>query len=354
MFGFGKDSSKLVGVDITSTSVKLLELGKRYGAYSVEACAIVPLPKGAVREKLIYDVEAVGSAVRLAVQDSGTSAKQAAVAVAGSQVISKTVSLSGNLSEDEMESRIQMDIDQYVPYSLEEVNMDFQVLGPDQTTRGNVDVLLTVSKSEGVQDRVTALELGGLKAVVVDTEPYATYRMFKELRAGISGLSPDEVVAVIDIGATMSSLNVFVGDDLVYSRDQVFGGRNLTEEIMSRYGLSYEDAGRAKRRGGLPDTYEPEVLEPFKRLLVQQINRFLQFFFSASGHDRVAHLALAGGCASLPEIDQFVEQHTGVSCSVIDPLAEMEVASQVPRKELIADATSMLIVSGLALRRFVK
>lgn len=342
----------LVGLDISSTSVKLLELTQKGSGYRVESYAVEPLPANAMNEKTLQDVEAVGEAIRRAVRKSGTKAKHAAVAVAGSAVITKVITMPAGLRASEMETQIQIEADQYIPYPLDEINLDFEVIGPTENNPNTVDVLLAASRSENVEDRSAAVKIGGLQASVVDVEPYTIEHAFELVQGQLDDAGAGKIVAVIDIGATMTSLNVMFDQRLIYTREQPFGGKQLTEEIMRRYGLSYEDAGRVKREGGLPENYEPEVLEPFMHTVAQQVSRFLQFFYSAGNYDYVDQIVLAGGCACIPGIEEFIDSHIQVPTVIANPFQSLPTASRVNRQRLATDAPAMMIACGLALRGF--
>ena len=342
----------LIGLDISSTAVKLLELSETNGRYRVESYAVEPLPANSVVEKNIADVEAVGESIRRAVKRSGTRNKSAAVAVAGSSVITKVISMSATLKDDEMESQIELEADQYIPYPLDEVRMDFEVLGPSEKNPDMVDVLLAASRSENVETRISALEIGGLTPRVVDVEAYALENSFALLAEQLPDGGYDQTIAVIDVGATMTTLNVLHDRKIIYTREQVFGGKQLTEEIMRRYGLSYEEAGMAKRQGGLPDNYIPEVLDPFKDAMTQQVSRSLQFFFSSSQYNSVDQIILAGGSASIPGIDELIEDKIGTATSIANPFANMSLAPRVKPQTLSNDAPALMIACGLALRSF--
>lgn len=341
----------LLGLDISATSVKLLELSRSGGRYRVESYAVEPLPAGAVTEKALSDVEAVGEAVRRAVKQSKTGARHAAVAVAGSAVITKIITMPANLSDDEIAAQIEVEADQYIPYPLEEVNLDFEVLGPAQE-EGTVNVLLAASRKENVESRVAVLELAGLKPKVVDVEAYAAENILALMAAQNPARGLAGTVALFDIGATMTTLNVMDNLKLVYTREQNFGGKQLTEEIQNRYGMSYEDAGKAKKLGGLPPDYETGVLQPFKEALAQQVNRSLQFFYSSSQYHSVDHILLAGGNAMIPGIASLVESTVGTRTEVFNPFIGMSVAPRVNTRALTNDAPSLMIASGLALRSF--
>lgn len=349
---FNKRNTPILGIDISSSAIKLLELSQQGQRFRVESYAVEPLPPDSVVEKTITNVDAVGEAVKRAVRRSGSRAKQAAVAVSGSAVITKVISMPASLNDDEMEVQIKLEADQYIPYPLEEVNMDFEVLGPSEKNPNMVDVLLAASRSENVDMRVAALEIADLLAKVVDVEAYALENSFGLLTSQIAGEDGAQTIAVADVGATMTTLNVLHNRKIIYTREQVFGGKQLTEEIQRRYGLSYEEAGMAKRQGGLPDNYVPEVLQPFKEAMVQQVSRSLQFFFSSSHYNSVDHIVLAGGCASIPGVDEMMETYLGTSTSIANPFASMSLASRVKAQALSNDAPSLMIACGLAMRSF--
>jgi type IV pilus assembly protein PilM len=342
----------ILGLDISSTSVKLLELEQDGDNFRVQSLAVEPLPDNAVVEKSFQDVEAIGETIQKAVKRSGTKAKLAAVAVAGSAVITKIINMPANLSENELELQIQQEADQYIPYPLEEINLDFEVVGPTANNPDSVDVLLAASRSENIENRTDALDIGGLTAKIVDVEAYTVENVAPLLTAQMEDAGKDKVIAIIDIGATMTSLNVIENGNLIYTREQNFGGKQLTEEIMRRYGLAYEEAGRLKKSGGLPDNYIPEVLEPFKETIAQQVGRFLQFFYTSGQHNTVDLIALAGGCASIPGIDELVESQLGITTVIANPFANMSLSSKVNPQSLSKDAPSLIIACGLALRSF--
>ena len=346
---FAQKKPPMVGVDVSSTAVKLLQLSQSGGRYRVEHYAVEPLPPNAVVEKNIVEVEAVGEAIKRAVARSGTKLKHAAAAVAGSAVITKTIPMQANLDSDEMEDQVQVEAGQYIPYPIDEVSMDFEVLGPVKDNPEMVEVLLAASRTENVDVRVAALDLGGLTAQVVDVEAFAMENAFRLISDQLS-VPKDALVALVDVGATMTTLNVLRNQRSIYTREQVFGGKQLTDEVMRRYGLSYEEAGLAKRQGGLPESYEVEVLEPFKEAMVQQVSRLLQFFYAGSEFNRVDQIVLAGGCASIPGIAEMVEEQLGVLTIVANPLANMSLSSRVQAQSLTQDAPALMIACGLALR----
>ena len=346
-----KSQPALVGVDISSTAVKLLQLSKAGNRYRVEHYAVEPLPPNAVVEKNIVEPEAVGAAIKRAVARSGTRLKYAAAAVAGSSVITKVIPMPAELEGDDLEAQVELEAVNYVPYPIEEVNLDFEVLGPMPNVPDTVQVLLAASRSENVEVRASALEIGGLTPKVMDVEAFAIENAFA-LLADQLNTPKDGLVALIDSGATMTTLNVLRNGRTIYSREQVFGGKQLTDEIMRRYGLNYEDAGQAKRQGGLPEGYQTEVLEPFKEAMVQQISRLLQFFYAGSEFNRVDQIVVAGGGAAIKGIDKMIEEQLGVPTLIANPLAHMTLGPRVQAQSLAQDAPALMIACGLALRSF--
>ena len=346
---FKRESTPVIGLDISSTAVKLLELKQSGNRHRVESYAVEPLPANAVVEKNITDVQAVGDAVARAVRRARTKTKNTAVAVAGSAVITKVITMPADMSEEDMASQIELEADQYIPYSLDEINLDFEVIGQSEDPT-RVDVLLAASRSENVEVRVAAAELGGLSARVVDVEAFALENAFTLVAQDIPGAGMDQIVALVDIGATMTTLSVIKDLKIIYAREQVFGGKQLTEEIQRRYGLDYDEAGLAKRQGGLPDNYGPEVLEPFKESIAQQVNRALQFFYSSSQYAQIDRIILAGGCASIEGADEHIAEKTGCEVMVANPFADMSLSSRIRAQTLANDAPALMIACGLAMR----
>lgn len=351
MFSLKRKQPSMLGIDISSTAVKVLELSKQKKGYKVEAFAVEALPTNAVVEKEIQDIEAVAEPMRKAVKTCGSRAKHAALAVAGSAVITKQITMPAGLSDDELEKQIELEADQYIPYPLEEVHLDFEVMPPEEDANpDSIEVLLAACRSENVAARTAAAEICGLTPLVVDIEAYCVEHAYQLVSEQVPDYGVDKTTAVIDIGATMTALTVIDDGRMIYNREQPFGGKQLTEEIMRRYGLSFEDAGRVKKQGGLPDNYEPEVLQPFKETMAQQVGRFLQFFYSSTEVENVDFIALAGGCATIPGVAEMVQSNLGIQTEVVKPFENINTSSKVAIQRLNNDAPSLLIALGLAMR----
>jgi type IV pilus assembly protein PilM len=346
-------SHGLMGLDISSSAIKLLEFGKRGGQVMVESYAVEPLPINAVADKQIVELEVVADAIKRAVARAGSRTKNVAVAVAGSSVITKIIQMSSTLKDHEMEEQIKAEADQYVPYPIEEVNLDFQVLGASERDSGKVDVLLAACRKEQVDQRVAAIQMAGLKASVVDIEAYALENACQFLTHQMPNEGKNKTVAVIDMGASTTSVLILHNNETVYTRDQAFGGKQLTEDIMRIYGMSYEDAGKAKRTGQLPEGYEQDVLEHFLSDMAQQIDRSFQFFFAASAaHSHIDQIILAGGCAHIAEVDRAIQDRLQIPAVVARPFSRMAVSSRAKPSVLAKDEAALLIACGLAHRAF--
>ncbi len=348
--GFGAaKTSQVLGIDISSTTVKLLELSQSGDRYRVESYAVAPLPPEAVVEKNVNQVETVGGLIRELVKRSKTRAQHAVAAVAGSAVIIKTIPMPAGLSGEDLEAQLTVEADQYIPYPLEEVALDFEEQGPVVGRDDQVNVLLAACRQETIESRVDAIEVAGLTPAVMDVEIFAMERALALLHSQMPVAHP-ETIAMVDIGASMTTLSVYAGGDSVYTREQLFGGKQLTDEIMNRYDLSFEEAGRAKKQGGLPEDYEREVLEPFREAVVQQVSRSLQFFFSSSEFTQLDCIVLCGGVAAIAGLAEIIEERLSTPTIVANPFADMSVGSRVNAQALAKDAPAMMVACGLAMR----
>ncbi|MGD9773021.1 pilus assembly protein PilM [Diaphorobacter sp.] len=352
---FGRQSAPLLGVDISSSSVKLVELGRdKGGALVLECCAIEQLERGWITDGNIEKFDEVAEALRRAVKKSGTKTKNVAMALPSSAVITKRITLPGGMTEQELEVQVESEANQYIPFSLEEVSLDFCVVGPSKSAPGDVEVLIAASRREKVQDRQGLAEAAGLKPVIVDIESHAARLAAGRLIQALPNQGVDSVVALFEVGALTTSMQVIRNGDVLYERDQAFGGAQLTQLIVRQYGFSQEEAESKKRNGDLPEDYQSAVLRPFVDSLSQEIGRALQFFFTSTPYNRVDHIMLAGGSAPLPGLMEAVIQHTGFACSIINPFDGMEVGNAVRLKKMVREAPSYLTSCGLAMRRFMQ
>lgn len=343
----------LLGLDISSSAVKLVELSANgKDGYRVERYAIEVLPKDAVSDGNIANLEAVVDVVKRAWKRLGTSTRNVAMALPTSAVITKKIVVQSGLREEDLEVQVESEANQYIPFSIDEVNLDYQVLGPAPSSPDEDEVLIAASKKERVEDRVAVADAAGLKVVVIDVESFATLSAFELIERQLPDAGKNQVVALIDVGATVMNLTVMRNGVQVYAREQAFGGAQLTLDISRHYGMSLEDAEAAKRVGNLPEGYEVELLNPFMENLALEVSRALQFFFTSTQFNKVDHVVLAGGCAVIPGIDEVVATRTQFNTLIANPFANMLLSDRVRARNLLADSSSLMVACGLALRRF--
>ena len=352
---FKRQPAPLLGLDISSSSVKLVELGRdKLGNLVLERCAIEPLERGWITDGNVEKFEEVAEAMRRVVKKSGTRTRNVAMALPPSAVITKKIILPGGMTEQDLEVQVETEANQYIPFSLDEVSLDFCVVGPSPTSAGDVEVLIAASRREKVQDRQGLAEAAGLKPMIIDVESYSSRVAAGRLIQALPNQGVDTMVALFEVGAFTTSMQVIRNDEVLYDRDQAFGGAQLTQLIVRQYGFSLEEAETKKRNGDLPDDYDLGVLKPFVESMSQEIARALQFFFTSTPHNRVDYVMLAGGSSALPGLTETVTAQTSFPCMLADPFEGMEIGEGVREKKMRREAPSYLTSCGLAMRRFLQ
>ena len=345
----------MIGLDISSSGAKLVELGRSSsGELVLERMAAEPFEKGWITDGQIEKFDEVAEAVRRAVSKSGTKTKNVVMAMPQSAVITKKIMLPAGLREEEMELQVESEANQYIPFSLDDVSLDFCVVGPSMTSAGDVEVLIAASRKERVQDRQALAEAAGLNPVVLDIESHASRMAMGRIISTLPNEGRDALVALFEIGADTTSLKVLRDDDMLYDRDQAFGGAQLTQLISRQYGFSFEEAEQKKLAGDLPEDYESAILGPFVDSLSQEIGRALQYFFTSTPHHKVHYVMLAGGTATLPGLKDRVTDLTGFASSVVNPFENMQLSASVRESRVRREAPSYLTACGLAMRRFLQ
>ncbi|MBI4756931.1 MAG: pilus assembly protein PilM [Betaproteobacteria bacterium] len=350
---FRPRARSLIGLDISSSAVKMVELGDAgKGVLRIERYAIEALPRDAVSDGNIGNLEMVAEAVKIAWKRMGTATRQVAMALPAAAVITKKIIVPAGQREEDLEATVEAEANQYIPFALEEVNLDFQPLGNASASGEELEVLIAASRKEKVEDRVAVAEAAGLKAVVMDVESYAAQAAFHIIEQQLPEGGRNKVIALIDVGANVTNVTVFRNDQPLYAREQAFGGHQLTLEITRQYGLSPDEAELGKRNGTLPENYDSELLRPFMDGLALEVSRALQFFFTSTQYNQVDHLVLAGGCAVIPGLDEVVAGRTQIHTLIANPFADMMLSNRVKPKNLATDAPSLMVACGLALRSF--
>jgi type IV pilus assembly protein PilM len=331
----------------------MIEIGGSARNFRAECYAAEPTPPNSINEKTIVDTAAVGEAIRRAVKRSGTKTRDVAIAISGDAAITKIIQLPKALAAQQLEGQVEVQADQYIPFPMEEVRYDFEVLGESKTDPDMQDVLLVATRTENVDQRRAAVESAGLVAKVVDVEPFALENACQLMAHQMPDGGMGHVIALVDFGASNTTFSVLQDMRVIYTRDFSFGGQLLTEEIMRTYGLSLEDAGRAKKEGGLPSNYGPEVLDPFIDDMTQQVSRSLQFFLaSGGGREQPEQILVCGGCANIPGVTDVISSKVGIPTEVGDPLGQIKISQRAKSQGVRKDATALLTACGLALRSF--
>ena len=353
MFLFSRKNRQLLGLDITTSSIKLIELVTSGGQYRVESYAAEPTPANSMNEKTLVDPQAVGEAIRRAVKRSGAASTEVAIAISGDAAITKVIQMPKGLRDADLEAQVEMQADQYIPFPMDEVSYDFEVLGPSEKDNESVDVLLVASRTDNVEQRRAAVAAAGLNTRVVDVEAFALENACKLMTHQMPDGGVDRTIAVADFGASSTTFSVLRNLKIVYTRDFAFGGQLLTEEIMRTYGLTMEEAGRAKKEGGLPGNFQAEVLDPFIDDMTQQVSRSLQFYLaSGSGREQPEKILICGGCGNVAGVADVIQSRVGITAEKGDPLGQMKLSSRARAQAVQRDATALLTACGLALRSF--
>jgi len=350
---FKTKAPSLIGTDVSSTAVKMVELSSLgRGAFRLERYAIEPLPRDVVTDGNISNMEQVADAMRRAWKRLGSRNRNVALALPAAMVITKKIIVPAGQKEEELELTVEAEANQYIPFALDEVNLDFQSLGPAPNNPDEVEVLIAASRKEKVEDRVAVADTAGLKARVMDVESYATQEAFQLIGPSLPANGRDQNIALVDIGAHVSHFYVLRNNQFLFSRDQAFGGNQLTQDIQRAFNLSPEEAESAKKTQGLPENYDSDVLQPFMETLALEVTRALQFFFTSTSYNQVDQIVLAGGCALLPGLDDLVAKRAGVGTIVANPFASMQTSERIRSRQLAQDAPMLLTATGLAMRSF--
>jgi type IV pilus assembly protein PilM len=350
---FKPKTPPLVGVDISSSSVKVLELSEAgKGQYRVERYAIESLPREAVVDGNIANLDAAAEVLQRAWRRSGSRIKNVAMALPSALVITKKVIVPAGQREEDLELQVESEANQYIPFALDEVNLDFQVLGPAPSGPEEAEVLIAASRKDKVEDRIAVAQAAGLKATIMDVESLAALSAMELVEPQLPGGGKNQLITLVDIGASIMRVTMLTNGQVVYTREQQVGGNQLTQDIQRHFNISQEEAEAAKRNGGLPENYGQDVLQPFVENLGLEIARALQFFFTSTQYNKVDHIVLAGGCATLPGLDEAIASRTRVNVVTANPFLKMALSSNVKARQLTADAPSLLVACGLAMRRF--
>lgn len=354
---FSSRNDELIAIDISSTGVKLVELAHTRSGYELKAMAVVPLPRDAIVENTVIDSMAVSQALLDALEEAQPSVRKAAISVSGNAVIIKSVSMP-TVTEFELETQIEFEADQHVPYDIDDVYLDFQILGGDANDESQMDVVLVACKREIVDDYQLVLSEAGLEAKCVDCAVFAL-----ENAAEMLGLVNNDValesfddedsqtIGLVNIGANLMNINILRNGQMAFVRDQFYGGQNLTEEIQKEHNLGYQAAEEMKK-SSFHDV-SPEAIERFYVGLTSELVRSLDFYAANHAEYPVQKLYLTGGTALIPEIGVELEQRLGIETEVVNPFDKIKINKKKFNQEHLERIGPMMMVPiGLALRGF--
>ena len=356
---FSRTGEPLIGIDISASGIKLIELAGSRGGYELKSMAIVPLPRDAIVENTVIDSMAVSQGLLDAIEIARPSTRKAAIAVSGNAVIIKTVTMP-TATEFELEAQIEFEADQHVPYDIDDVYLDFEILGEVPDSPDEMEVVLAACKREVVDDYQLVLSEAGIEAKCVDCAVFALENALETTQVSSKGLSEGDepiddeaaaAVALVNIGANLVNINIMINGQMTFVRDQFYGGQNLTEEIQKEHGISYQAAEDMKTERF--SEISPEALERFYVGLTSELVRSLDFYAANHAEHPVQKLLLTGGSALIPDIANELEQRLGIESEVINPFVNINASSKkFDMDYLNRIGPSMMVPIGLALRGF--
>lgn len=335
--------------------MKLVELriDAPTSTWTLERCAIEPLPRGAINDGNLVDVDKIADVVRDLIRRSESAAKRITLAIPSGAVISREVMLPANLNDREIELQVEAEANQYVPFPLDEVNLDFCVLGPSKSSPADVDVAMVAARREKVAALQAVADGAGVALSVLDVDAFAARRALLRAAAGLQGVAPGAVVVLLDLRGTSTMLRVLRADKLLYERELLLGGHALTQDIARQYDLGDEEAERRKCAGDLPADYAGTVRALFAERMAQEIRAALGLFFTSTSFRAVDAVLLSGGGASLEGLVDAVQAACAAPCHVVNPFAGMDLGEARVADVLAGQAPRYLTACGLAMRRFL-
>ncbi len=349
---FGK--ANVVGLDIGSSSVKAVEIALkgRDKGFELRSLGIAPLPSEAIVQGAFLNSSAIVDAIGEAIDAGRIRTKEVAVAVSGHSVIVKKVSLPA-MTREELEDQIQWEAEQYIPFDVNEVHLDFQILDTSEG-EGQMDVLLVAAKRDLVDDYVQVIQESGLVPAAVDVAAFAVENAFEMNYE----MLPDEVVALVNIGAQVVNINVIQNGIPAFTRDITTGGNQYTEEIQKSMSISFEEAERIKLGGNAKDQNQEVVPQEVEHAIrsvtdtvIGEIARSLDFFTATTAESRINKVLLAGGGACIPGLDTAFAERSGLEVEVMNPLARMLPSKGFDPDYLANVGASLGVGIGLASRK---
>ena len=340
----------ILGIDISSSSVKIVSLSKKENEYNLDGYSIKPIPTGSIVDGNIAEIESLGAVITDALNECESDLKQAACCITNSKIITKNINLPASIPETELEGQVQTEMTKHIPYALEEINLDFQL--NRQINEDTNEFTVIATKSENIDSLIAVLESAGLIAKIIDVEIYAIENALNFISSIDENFSIDRVLGVIDIGISATKLSVLENGKLTYTREQTFGGKQLLNELQRSLGLSLKDSREFLRNGEALDEGRQSIKENFMNSAAQEIERALQLFYSSENATRIDNIVLAGGFSSMEGIVQKITAGSETQAFVISPFSGIGIGNRIEKSRLKNDQPALLTAMGLAIRGF--
>ena len=341
--------SALVGIDIGSTCAQAILLVKKDEHYKIDLVVSVPIDSRLVVDSAIVDVHAVANLIKRIKDKLPKQVVHSVAAVSGFGVISKTIVLNSVQNDEELQAQIELEADSLFPFPLDEVSLDFEVLGTNQFNENKIDVLLTAARTELVTARASALELAGLAPKIMDVESYALGRAYCLVAHQVPDNEANAPIALIDVGANMLTVAIVVAGRTVFVKEQAFGGEQLTQVIKHNNGVSRDEAESIKCS---TDASEKTTvsLHNFYQKMAQKIRRILQIYSSGNNASAISRIIFSGGCALGRDIQNILSNELEVKTVIAQPFKQCIFNDELDREKWAALAPRFMIACGLALR----
>jgi type IV pilus assembly protein PilM len=341
-------SKNVVGLDIGTNSIKLVEVEESKGGVRLKNFGITPIPKDSIVNGAIVNHDAVVSAIQQLLSNLKVKTRDAVSSVSGHPVIIKKISMP-QTTDDEMEESIKFEAEQYIPFDLDEVNIDYQILAVEEGKTDHMSVMLVAAKKVMISDYVKVLTDAGLNPVILDIDVFALENAYE---VNYQSDEP-QAVALIDIGASTININIIKAGLSAFTRDIFLGGNQITEEIQKHFGISFDEAEALKISGDInnPEFGGKEIVKKVCDSMVAEIQKSLDFY-SSTTYEQIARIYLSGGCAKIPFMKEGIEEKLNIATEVIDCMRTVSYDRNVFDPDYIKDITPLASVGvGLALRR---
>ena len=345
---FKTKKQPMIGVDISSSSVKIVSLSKKENEYILNGYSIKPIPTGAIVDGNISDIDSLGSVILDALDECDSTIKNVACSIPNSKSITKNINLPSSIPETELEGQVQTEMIKHIPYALEEINLDFQF--NKQLNEDVNEFTVIATKSENIDSLVAVLELAELIPKIVDVEIYAVENAVNFISEVNKEFSVDNVLGIVDIGISATKLSVLENGKLTYTREQTFGGKQLLNELQRSLGLSLKDSRELLRSGENIESEQQPIIEAFMASATQEIERALQLFYSSENAMKLDSIVLAGGFSSMTGLNQKIADGSGTQCFVISPFTKITINESIEKSRLVNDQPALLTALGLAIR----